>query len=110
MDDALISGLDELAASLLAATHDDLSLQDKVAVSRGWRLGRNQASHCPRRTKERRAETRRQEARLRGRQPRATKEAGFQAMEPTWKPDDADGSGLPALRAMVSGNCGTNSD
>jgi hypothetical protein len=111
MDDALICRMNELADRLLAEAHGGVSLQDRLAVFRevgAWTAIKHHIAQGAQRNAEPKpvakrrgfeddsSEVQRQRARKRWNR--------------AWKPDDADGSGLPALRAMVSGNSGSNSD
>jgi hypothetical protein len=111
MADALIYGLDELAAGLLAAAHDDLSLQDKLAVLRevgAWAAIKHHIAQGAQRNAEPKPVAKR-----RGFEDDSSEVQRQRALKRWKRPcktDDADGSGLLALRAMVSGNSDTNSD
>jgi hypothetical protein len=111
MDDALISGLDELAARLLAAAHDGVSLQDGLAVLSvvgDWIAIKHHIAQDAQRNAEPKPVGKR-----RGFEDDSSelqRRRAFKRWKLAWKPDNADGSGLQALRAMASGNSGTNSD
>jgi hypothetical protein len=111
MDDALSCRLDELADRLLAAAHDGVSLQDRLAVFRevgAWVVIKRHIAQGAQRNAEPKPVAKRRG--FEDDSPELQRKRAFKRWNRTWKPDDADGSGLPALRAMVSGNCGTNSD